>query len=401
LKREKKQREVLSYEDEALEDYSKGERINAVFSQKGKIVIIILAVCVVLVGIAATWRFIAPDKIGSTISGSGGTGNGYPTDIIGTKVQTGNIAVLNSNLAYVSDTSFVALNNYAATVANRKIKYSSPIMVSSGGYALIYNQDEIGFEIDTASELVYQGDSDDKILTGDITSGGVYALVTAKEGYASKLTVYNKDNTQRYAYYFADYYVDSVSINESGTRGVVSGVSSQYGVLTSAVYVLDFKNEEPLAKLDFQDNMIYKVAFMKNGNIAAIGDSSASLISSDYQSKTDFTYDGDMLTAMEIDSDNGFALSLSRSGDGRTCSIQYISQDGYDTTIDSDLQITSIGLYGQAIAVLSKETITVYNRNGEKMGEYNAGVDAKSIELTSEKYAYVLGISQIRAVQIN
>ena len=98
MKREKKQREVLSYEDEALEDYSKGERINAVFSQKGKIVIIILAVCVVLVGIAATWRFIAPDKIGSTISGSGGTGNGYPTDIIGTKVQTGNIAVLNSNL---------------------------------------------------------------------------------------------------------------------------------------------------------------------------------------------------------------------------------------------------------------------------------------------------------------
>lgn len=393
-------RETQSYEELPHDEYGQPGAARSKISKKTKAVITILLLCMVAVIAVAGWQNLSPDRLAGSVEKNfldNGQGGGFPSALVGTKVDNGNIKLWDKNLAYVSDTSFVALNSNGGKVFDRQISFSDPAIVTKGNYSLIYNLGGLGFEIDTMGETIYKSDLKSNILAADINTHGVYAVLTQTDGYLGKLTVWNADNTQKYAYYFSDYYPSSVSVNEDGSLAAVSAVSSKDGTLRSVLYVLDLKSTEPKAMLEFDDNLIYSVKFMDNGNIAAVGDGAAVMVKSNYSDKQTYSYNKLMLTAFEIDHSGGVALSLSRSGDGRLCNLVYINQNG-DTgePVTTDLKISSISMYGDKIGVLSGEELYTFSKNGTQAAKADAGVDAKAVCMESESSAYILGISEVR-----
>lgn len=388
--------------DGMAEDFSAQTVSREKISKKTKAVVLILLICMLAVIAVAGWNNISPDRLADSVEKNllGNTqGQGFPSAIIGSKVNNGNIKLWDKNLAYVSDTSFVVINNTAGQVLNRQISYSSPVILTKGNYSLIYNLGGAGFQIDTVGETVFKSDSRDSILSADINTHGMYAVITQTSGYFAKLTVYNADHTQKYAYYFADYYANSVSINENGTLAAVTGVSSKDGTMRSALYVLDFSSDEPRALLEFDDNLLFQVSFMDNGNIAAIGENAAVMLKSNFTDQSVYNYNKLMLTAFDIDMYNGVTLSLSRSGDGHSCNIVYMDKNGETASpLETDLKITSIDQYGNHISALSGDTVYTYKKNAEQVATADAGVDARAICMESENSAYILGISEIRFV---
>lgn len=390
----------ISYEDRSFDEFESDTAHRSTISKKTKAVITILLLCMVAVIVVAGWQNLSPDRLAGSVEKNfleNGKGDGFPSPLVGTKVNNGNIKRWDKNLAYVSDTSFVVLNSSGSKLLDRQISYSDPVIVTKGNYCLIYNLGGLGFEINTMGDTIYKGDIKSNLLSADINTRGEYAVLSETDGYLGKLTVFNPDNSQKYAYYFSDYYPSTVSINEDGTLAAVAGVSSKDGVLHSVLYVLDFKSAEPKAMLEFDDNLIYTVSFMDNGNIAVVGDSSASIVKANYSDKQTISYDKLMLTAYDIDMYNGIALSLSRSGDGHSCNLLYIDKNGNaGEPITTDLKITSISMYGDRIGVLSGEELRTFYKNGSEGAKTSAGVDAKAICMDSENSAYILGISEIR-----
>ncbi|MBQ5347130.1 MAG: hypothetical protein IIU39_03660 [Ruminococcus sp.] len=106
------------------------------------------------------------------------------------------------------------------------------------------------------------------------------------------------------------------------------------------------------------------------------------------------------LTAFDINTDtNSFVLSLSRSGDGRTCSIEYINGAGEIVNVnDTNLTIKSIDLYKNRIAALDSDTCYVYDTDGRKIGKANAGNGSKAVRLGNTNEAYILGINELRRI---
>lgn len=374
-------------------------------SGKTKAVVAILALCMVAVIVAASWNHIAPEKLlGNLEAGmlSNGKGGNYPVGIVGTSVDNGNFSMLMDNISYVSDTSFVAINDTAKEVFNRQLSYTAPIHINNGEYSLIYNLGGKGYQVDTTRETALKEQTEDNIITADITQKGVLAIVTEDKGYLSKLTVYNADNSQKYSYSFSEYYVTGVSVNEDGNSAVVIGASTENGTITSAVYVLDFKKQEPTAVLKFTDNLIYRVKFFDNGSIGCIGEDALEIISSNYTDFKEYSYNGSMLTQFKIDTGSGVALSLSRSADGRSCDLVYINKYGdVVSETSTGMKISGMDVYGDKIAVLSYGSVYVFSRSGKKYDvELSAGVDAKAIVLASESKAYLLAVSEIRVIDL-
>lgn len=391
-------REKLSMEDAPIEEYEKNDQTH--INKKMRIVIIILALLIFAVAIVATWNIISPNNVGNNIFNSS-SGEGYPAAIKGTNVETGNITLISNNFAYVSDSYFMALSDSAGVNGERRLKYANPTIISKDSRAIIYDRGGKGFQIDTVKETTYDSEMENNIISADLHSSGMYAFITEKEGYTSKLTVYNSDNTQKYAYYFADYYMSCVSISTDGKKAAVSGISAKDGKLISVIYVLDFSKEEPLLKTEVNDNMFLAIRFLDNGNICIVGDKATTVIYSDYNSRVDYDYEDGLLTAFQTDTDKGAVLSVSPSGDGKSCDIKLISKKGNtQRTINTDLQITAMSLSGDNIGVLSQGEITLYNQSGNKLGTWNAGLDARSFCLKNSSLAYVLGVSEIRACQL-
>lgn len=403
--RKKKEREMLSYEDKPIEEYERDEKNksekNILPKGKVKIIIIIAVVLVVAVGGFSVWKYISPDALQGSLASGKVTGNDFPVEIAGKTVKESDAFVLNNNLAYISETQFQVINSSGGLVVDKRIKYASPAVMSSGNYAIIYDREGTGYEIETASGTVYEGDADDDIFSATILKNGSYAILSKKSGYTAKLTVFNKDNTQKYAYYFSECCTTAVSLNSDATKAVVCGLDAESGSIISRIYVLDFTKEEPVAKVYFKNSTIYDVSFLPNGNIAAVGDTSSIIITSNYQNKYEFTYNGYNLTSKVI-TDDGIFLSLSPFTDGKSCELWRISQNGITTTTKTGLTTNSMAVNENIVAVLSNNKITTFNTEAEEtLKEYDAGIDAKSILFLDSKTIYVVGTSEIRKVEIN
>ena len=328
----------------------------------------------------------------------------FPLSTNGVVITDGNFTRIDSNLVFASDTQFVTMNSYGRAIYTRAQSFSNPVLVraSDCDLSLVYNLGGKEFFINTLDSTIYSGEAEDNILVADISKDGTYAIVTEKDGYLSKLFVYSSDNKQIYAYSFADYYITSVSLDSKGKTAVLSGISAHDGSQIGCVYVLNFTKEEPVLFKEFEDNILYYVDHLSNNYACIIGENATYTLNVLTKSFETVEYNSKTLTAFDINTDtNNFVLSLSRSGDGRMCDILTFSDSGkLRKTIVTDLEITSISSYKNRVLALSEDKAYLYSKDGMELKNVDAGLDPHAVVLYSTTDAYVLGVSEIRRIDL-
>ncbi len=410
-----RKREMLSYEDEPIEEYERDEtkrerqKKNDAEDNKKKFfknrkamkIVIIVVLLVLAVGVVSIWRYASPESFLESLSSVSVEGDGFPVKIKGKTVNTDDISILNNNFSYISDTQFQVINASGGLIADKRIKYSSPAMVSSGNYNLIYDTEGTGYRIETSANTVFEGNVEDTIYSAVIMNNGSYAILSKKDGYTSKLTIFDKNHTKKYAYFFSECYAISISLSKKADKAVVCGLDAMKGSIVSRVYVLDCSEKEPIAKIDFPNTTTYKVSFLDNGNVALIGNTSAMIITSDYQNKYEFTYNGYNLINNKI-TDEGIVLALSPFADGKSCEIWNITQNGTVHTIKSGKNVIGMDCCQDYVALLGNNKISVFDVGKEQLiQEYDAGIDAKNILYFDEHTIYILGASEIRQLKLD
>ena len=408
----KAKREVLSYEDMPLDESRENsfkKDIKAIQKNKKiiKRVVIILVVLVIAVFYFANRDLITWANFKNWVQYgifNMDSDQQFPRKTEGDVIYDGNFTRINNNLVYVSDTKFVTMNNWGRTIYTSKQNYSNPVLVTAADsdLSLIYNLDSTEYAINTLDSNVYKGKAPGDIVVADISESGTYALVTQKDGYLSKLYIYSEDNKQIFTYSFADYYITSVSLDSSGETAVLSGLSAHNGSQISAVYVLDFTQKEPLLFKEFNNNAIYYVDHLTDRYCCIIGENSTYTLDTNNNEFAVMEYAGKTLTAFTVNTDtNTFSISLSRSGDGHKCDILSFNSSGnLSGTITTELNVKSISTYKNRVAVLSEDTLYLYNKDGSLISQYNAGLDPHCVVLYSKSDAYVLGVSEIRRLDL-
>ena len=297
-------------------------------------------------------------------------GDGYPISFTGSVVETGNFDLIKGVPVYCSDTTLAVLNNNAGKYQENQHSYASPVLSVNGGYGIIYNTDATGY------------------------------LLTRSDDYLSKLTAYRTDNLEKYEYAFADYYVNTVSLNNNGTRAVLSGMSARNGEMISVIYILDFRQSSYLQKYEFDDVYIYEVKYLDSGNVVAVGDKKACFINVEEGQKTDIDYSSRTLTTYNLKRDYGMLLSLSANPDGRDCNILTVKADGeLKDEIETRDKIISLDIYEEKPAALFADRITSYNFNGKPLGRATVPLDSKKLCCCDKNAFYVLGKSRISRLE--
>ena len=328
----------------------------------------------------------------------------FPIPTNGDVINIGNFTRIDSNLVYASDTKFNVLNSFGRSVYKYNQTFSSPVLskAADSDLTIVYNLGGKEFAINTLDSTIYKGELEDNIIGADISKSGEYALVTTKDGYLSKLYVYSKDHKQIYAYSFADFYITCVSMDPKGKSAVLTGISAHNGSQLSCVYLLDFTKEEPVFFEEISDNVLYYVEHTDRTHACIIGETASYTLSSRTKSLKTFSYDGKSLTAFDVNTDTDtYALSLSRSGDGRMCDVYSFSTNGtLKSTVTTEHKITSVSTYKNRVAVLDGDTVYLYTKDGTFLSEKVAGLDPHAVVLYSTTDAYILGVSEIRRIDL-
>ena len=407
-KRENKSdRKVLTYEDMPLAEREEKQKEHKVRLNKKRIV---LASVILLVLVFAVFLFTNSDRLsmhnivnfikyGVFNSDSD---QRFPVEIQGETITPGNFIRMGQDLCFASETKLQTLNNYGKKMLTTQHGFTTPVLVCSDKYSLVYNLGGTGFQINSLDEHIYTGDADNNIFVADIIDNGAYALVTQSDGYLSKLYVYNHDNEQIYAYSFADYYVTSVSLKSNGKMAVVSGLSALNGSEISSLYVLDFTKDSPVQFVELEDTIIYDVQYLNDTYAAAIGNNSVYSLHTGNGSVERADYDGKTLTAYTVNTDtNTYSVSLSRSGDGRNCEICSFSYDGsFSRSFSTDLRVISISTYKNRVALLTTDSVYLDSKGGDLVSKVDAGIDPRNVVLYTSADAYVLDTSEIRSISM-
>ena len=326
----------------------------------------------------------------------------FPLDVTGESISAGNFIRMGQDVCYSSDTKTQRLNNYGMPLFTAQHAFINPTLTVGDKGALVYNLGGTGYQLVYNDGTVYSGEAENNILVADFADNGVYAIVTQSSGYLSKLYVYDEKNEQIFAYSFADYYVTSVSLNSSGERVAVSGVSALDGVNIASMYILDFTKDAPLYFSELENNIIYEVKYLGDKYACAIG-RSASYVMNTYNGEiVNNDYEGRALTAYHINSDtNTYTLSLSNSGDGRNCDIiSYSANGSEDKAFSVDEKIISLSTYKSRVALLSGDCVLLYSKDGRFVSEKELNSDPHAVVLYTTSNAYVLCTGYIDSVSL-
>lgn len=405
-KSEKKssERKYTSYEDVPLEDYRQLEPEPKNITSKFLKMFLILFLSVVVVLAVMNIERLTPDNIAHWFQYEllGKTdGDGYPVSFNGSSLGTDNFDLMGGVPAYCSDTTIAVLNKNAGKYQENQHSFASPSMRLNGGSGIVFNIDATGYTVFKRDSLLYSGSAEDKIYAGDIAANGVYALLTGSDDYLSKLTVYRTDNLEKYEYSFADYYVNTVSLNSDGSRAILSGVSARNGGMISVIYILDFTQSTYMQKYEADDTFIYDVCFLNNGCAVAVGDKMAFFINVADGKKTDVPYSSRTLTSYTLKRDFGLLLSLSINPDGRECSILTVNDKGEASeNINTGEKVLSMDTCAGKTAVLEHGVIVVYDPEGKEAARKETDADSRKLCFSDSSTFYVLGRSRISKINI-
>ena len=271
-------------------------------------------------------------------------------------------------------------------------------MKSSGNRFLTYGIGTTGYQIQDFDGMLYSGEAEGAIYTADISSNGVYGIVTEGSGYLSVLYVFNSNNNRIYKYSFSEYYINSISLNSDGSGCVACGITSDNGAVKTGVYVLDFTKEEPVSQYSINGDTIVDSDYLNDNRIVLVGQSSSYVIKRGEENYVTVEYDSKTLANYCFNPDtNSFALALSKSGDGRSCAIEIYNDNGEKTSsIDTDYGAESISLYKGTVAILDGNTAYGFNSEGTQLYSCDTGTGSKRLILTSDNTAYVLSVNQVR-----
>lgn len=393
-------RAVLSYEQLPLDDYNQstdksGDKdVNKSISYKRIFLVALVLVLLVAIVFVVFNRFSC-----DSCSSYAQSPESFPLSVKGSLVSDGNFRTYNDGFGYVSDTHYVLCDNSGDEIFNSQVAFNSPVLkMNYNGAAIVYELGGTRYSVYNDSGLFFSNETESKMYLADITPEYSYATVTESRDYKAKLSVYNSDNTPLYGYSFEEYYITAMALNNDSTGAVVCGVTAENGVEKSVVYVFDFTEEKPLALHEISSDVVFDCEYLKDNSVCVIGESASYVLNGrDFSKLTKNSYSQMTMTSYDINTDTGMlALSLSRSGDGRNCTIQCINSSGkVESQIETNYASEYISLYKNRVAINDSKFVYLYSINGDFIKEIDIKRDSRQIRLIASDAVIAIDLKDI------
>ncbi|MDO4730861.1 MAG: DUF5711 family protein [Clostridia bacterium] len=388
---------IFDYDMMPIDDgYDEKALKKIVIPKNVKNILIILIICSLAVFLWSYKDLFSAKNLGSFFSESflnGSANSDFPAKIIGDEILKGNISSIGDDVVYVSDTSYVSLSRSSRVKYTKQHMLKNPILTTSANYALIYSMESKQFQIESASEHIYENSLDQNIQAAAISDNGYYAIASESKLYASELTVYSNTNVERFKYSFSDSYVCDIDISSDGQRVCVSSVTAENGKLKSNIYLFDINSEEPVFHKNCEDIAV-KVKVLGNDKALFIG--TEQLLYMTAKEDKVYEYQENMLCSYDFDK-NGNVLLVLSSENGHNCSCVVLNNSSdVISEFQTNLKVLQADLLGNQIALLTDSMVTYFGINGEKWSEKPAKSGSRNMSITDSNICYVLNVSEIQ-----
>lgn len=293
------------------------------------------------------------------------------------------IIEFDSSIAMIDNDYFKIISADGFSDLAYQIAYAKPKMVKNGHRILVYDKGGYSYSVFNKSGKIYEKKLDNQILNANISADGNVVIITNESGYRGVLIAYDKNQREIYKWATSDYYIMDADITDDNIY--VTTFYQNVQVLNSKVLKLDFGIDKIADELIFENELITDIHYLKNGRISLISSKNIYLLDKKLKIVHQEPLYSDVLLFKYTK--NGVLYVQKEYIDGYKNQVCFVSEKNNQEPINFIDEIKSISLNESYIAVLTKNSILIYNNRG-LISEID--IKARDIVITGQGLTYVL-----------
>ena len=361
-----------------------------------KLLAIILVILLLIILAAGQFGGVTFSTIGDqirTMVAGFGSGEGYPYRMNGVEIT--DAGVTNSDLMLVYDDTVKVLDSTAKELSNLNHDYDHPVLRSNSGRALIYDEGDKNFRVQSKTKVLYEKELQYMILTGSMGKDGTVAIGSRANDAQSMLTVYNTKAEEVFVWKCAKENIISCDVSDNGKYFAVSVLGVNNGSVYSRVHIFNKNDNTPKATFEYADSAISSVQFLSNETLFVFGNNICEVIKGDkVKEKIDVSVNTPY--KLYISDNNTAILVLSKYASTTQKIIKVYNKSGSELfTQEINGLVKSVSTDGKYMGVLTDEQVQIYNnRNGKLCGSADVNTDAEKV-MISGRDTYVYSVDKI------
>ena len=277
-------------------------------------------------------------------------------------------ADIGGGFAVASTTGLRVFDRAGTEILDETILFTSPAIVSGGGYGAVYDLGGTSLQVFDATGLLWELTAENDIVSCSISSTGLVSLITGESGYKTSLTVYDTTGEAVYKWFSGDGYAIASGISPNG-RSMCAAALCDSG---SRVVFYDLDSEVEKSScvlpgqvaLDLRQTEPYRALVLTTGGVWRVSEGEAELVY-DFEGRylSNYAMAPDGLTIVSL-------LDYSVGSSGRLVSLS--ASGGVMGEAETKKAVASLSAGGGMYAVLWSDGLTVFDRKLQE--SYSANV---------------------------
>lgn len=362
-------------------------------------IVALVAVCGLALVVWFNRSSLAPDKVWVWVQDlvGGGTGS-YPVDLSGTGARR--LERVDHYTVVLTDSHLIYLNDSGAEVSRYGCTYSRALLRAEGKYVLVAEQEGQRLHLTTRNKSVLEWEAEAPIRAVSLNAKGqVVVLTDGPQGYAVQLKVYDAEGEVLYTR-SSNRTVTDVALSPDGTAVSLAAVEAVDGTLNTRleVFALDSAAADPKSTHTVTDTLLYRVAYLSDGTLAAVHEQGVVLMGTDGR-VTPYQSTGMHLLGYAVGGDT-VALALRPYGSTAGGRVEVLSAAGTaEQTLTFEGEFRHLSGCAGRYALLTDRFVQSLSTHGIGI-QHSVQTDGLQA-VCSEEQVMVMGLNQLEAFPLN
>lgn len=343
------------------------------------------AVLILAVLFGAIYLFISEDIagiIGDRIASSSAGSEGLPVDISGMTVK--DTFQVGEHIGIMTDAVYYLYAENGKQLLSAQHGFANPIVESSGRKFLIYDQGGNKLIVRMRDKILFEKEFEYKIISADLSAGGMLSVVTSAQRYASQLHVFDESFEEEIFTWSAsnEYILCASADPETKTVAAAALSANASGEMVTTVHIFTTEAAVELAKREFKGASVLSLEYDDNGDIKLICDTIAAVMDKNANILGSTLYNSVPAGAINIAGKPGAVIIFDRFTEARATDALFLGENFENTKtvsipgkyICSDGNLSQNAVYCSGIAY-------VFNSIGECTAKLESEQDANLIQL--------------------
>jgi len=284
-----------------------------------------------------------------------------------------NFSLYRGGLVTVSPSRLSVFTSTGRRTLNTTASYSSPYMVSSGRYILVYDTSGTTFSLYNSFAKIYTETLEYPVTDACLGEDGSFAIVTRSADSRTVVILYDRDFDRRVEIK-ADYHSFDVALDTE--RELLSVLSYEAGdgtgrTMLSVWDLNDLKEEEKRAELTWDGEFPLACGFLEGKNYAVLTDRHVRILDDAFaEAEVSEDYFGGNITGYSLDR-QGVAIAVTVSSENKIFAFDKSGDLLYNEAVS--FNVSDIGIYENYLFLRTEDGVSRLNTKRAELEHLTSG----------------------------